>query len=126
MAMATIEATFLIILCLIFSPMPGGSQGLPRFNNNTEQESLLAFKSQISHDRLGVLRTWNLNYPSATGQGSLVMSPNRELQVSTLKTLVLLVPLLLTLATSLFSTTSTFKTTVFLGTFLEKSAGFFV
>ncbi|XWS43752.1 hypothetical protein CRYUN_Cryun16bG0130900 [Craigia yunnanensis] len=58
--MAT-ETPILIILFLIFYPLPGGSQGLPRFNNNTDQESLLAFKSQISHDPLGVLGTWNLS-----------------------------------------------------------------
>ncbi|XVF08140.1 hypothetical protein REPUB_Repub06bG0200200 [Reevesia pubescens] len=55
------ETTFVILLCLIFLPLLGVSQGLPRFNNNTDQETLLAFKSQISHDPLGVLKTWHLS-----------------------------------------------------------------
>lgn len=62
-------ATILIILCLIFCPLPGGSQDLPRFNNNTDRESLLAFKSQITHDPLGVLETWNLNSPFCNWTG---------------------------------------------------------
>ncbi|XP_017976369.1 PREDICTED: putative receptor-like protein kinase At3g47110 [Theobroma cacao] len=55
------ETTILILLSLIIQPLLGGSQGLPRFNNNTDQESLLAFKSEISRDPLGVLGTWNLS-----------------------------------------------------------------
>ncbi|XVE76410.1 hypothetical protein DITRI_Ditri12bG0170600 [Diplodiscus trichospermus] len=60
--MAT-ETTIPILLCLVFHPLLGGSQTLPLpgFNNNTDRESLLAFKSKITHDPLGVLGTWNLS-----------------------------------------------------------------
>ncbi|PPR84453.1 hypothetical protein GOBAR_AA36259 [Gossypium barbadense] len=52
------KTIILILICLTFHPLLGGSQGLPRFNNNTDQESLV-FKSRITDDPLGVLETWN-------------------------------------------------------------------
>ncbi|XVE76408.1 hypothetical protein DITRI_Ditri12bG0170400 [Diplodiscus trichospermus] len=58
--MATVT-TILILLCFAFHPLLGGSQTLPRFNNNTDRESLLVFKSKITHDPHGVLGTWNLS-----------------------------------------------------------------
>ncbi|MBA0630677.1 hypothetical protein Godav_002748 [Gossypium davidsonii] len=53
------KTIILILICLTFHPLLSGSQGLPRFNNNTDQESLLVFKSRITDDPLGVLETWN-------------------------------------------------------------------
>ncbi|GMI69761.1 EF-TU receptor [Hibiscus trionum] len=63
------KTILLILICFIFPPLLCTSQGLPRFNNNTDQESLLVFKSKIIHDPLGVLGTWNLTSPFCNWTG---------------------------------------------------------
>ncbi|KAL4348649.1 hypothetical protein GQ457_17G007440 [Hibiscus cannabinus] len=61
--------TILILICFTFHPLLGTSQGLPRFNNNSDRESLLVFKSRITHDPIGVLGTWNLTSPFCNWTG---------------------------------------------------------
>ncbi|KAK8303385.1 hypothetical protein V6Z11_D04G147800 [Gossypium hirsutum] len=41
------KTIILILICLTFHPLLGGSQGLPRFNNNTDQELLLNPSSSL-------------------------------------------------------------------------------
>ncbi|KAL4353669.1 hypothetical protein GQ457_06G006890 [Hibiscus cannabinus] len=63
------KTIILILICLAFHPLLGGSQGLPRLNNNTDQQSLLVFKSLITRDPLGVLEAWNLTSPFCNWTG---------------------------------------------------------
>ncbi|PIA54652.1 hypothetical protein AQUCO_00900902v1, partial [Aquilegia coerulea] len=51
----------LSFICRYEFNRPGYSQPLQRFDNTTDQQSLLVFKSHISSDPFGVLESWNSN-----------------------------------------------------------------